>query len=208
MQDDNAFRAAQNGFQTGGFVDSQISAQAGANWAAATQPIIGALPPTPAAPAFNSGGAYYGGPARPFPTWIVGWFLLIVAGYIFARPQTEVLAIGALLSVPLLVLGSRVLGSGERATAWRSFKCACVAMAAYMLMKVVLTKINVIGQVSDLESDIVGVVAYGAVIAIMLRRSFGGVGGFIKACAVGAVTLLLLTVGMGVYAALHGASAS
>ncbi len=209
MQDDNAFTAARNGYQTGGFVNSQISAQAGAEFGAATRPNVGTAPIGPTIPVFNGGGLYYGGgsyagPARPFPTWIVVWFLIIVGGYIFARPQTVVLAAGGLLGAPLLVLGSRVLGGAERATAWRSFKCACFAIAAYMLTKVVVTKTHLIGQISDLESDIAGVVAYGVVVAFMLRKSFGGMGGFIKACVVGAVTLFLLTLGMGIYAAMHG----
>src|SRR5580692_11935238 len=114
MQDDNAFRAAQNGFQTGGFVDSQISAQAGADAAAASKPYMGSQPMSPAAPVFTfNTGPYYGGPARPFPTRIVAWFLAVVAGIVFARPQTEIVAVGGLLGLPLLVFGSRMPGSAE-----------------------------------------------------------------------------------------------
>ena len=193
------FKAGENGYgPTSNGINAQLANEAGKAFADSTRPAFGAatnaaLPATP-----NFGGApYYGSPATPFPTGIVGWILLPIIGYFFARAQTEVLAMAGVLGMSVLGLASRVLQVPQRPTLWQSFKAACLGMAAYLVVK----RLGTPFVPQDTLLDAVGVIGYAAVMTYVLRANLKGLAGFLKACAIGAANVFLVVVGMGLVGA-------
>jgi hypothetical protein len=198
--DPSNFRAGENGYGPTSFgIDAQIANEAGRAYADSTRPAFGATtnPASPATPQFG-GAPYYGGPATPFPTGIVGWMTLPIIGYLFARSQTEIVALGGALGMALLGVASRVLRVPQRPTLWRSFKAACLGMLAYLVVKRFGTRF----MPQEALLDAVGVIGYGSVMAYLLRANLKGVAGYLTACAIGAVTIFLVIVVMGVVVAL------
>jgi hypothetical protein len=197
--DPNSFRAGENGYGPTSFgVNAQLANEAGRAYADSTRPSFAATtnPALPATPSF-SGTPYYGGPATPLPAGIIGWIFLPILGYIFAKSQTEVVALAGVLGVPLLGLASRVLQVPQRPTLWRSFKAACLAMVAYL----VVTRFGTPYVPQPMLLDVTGVIGYGAVMTFMLRTNLKGVAGFLKACAIGAANIFLVIVVMGLVVA-------
>lgn len=198
MFDPASFARGAAGFPTNGDVNTQLSADAGRAYADGQRPYAGGNQPIASTPLpANFSGPYYGGLAQPFPISgkALGLFFIVVLGYFFARSQAEELVAGGVLGAPLLALSSRLIRVTQRATLWSSLKAACLAMAAYMVVNALF---RTFGGIDDLRSDAVGIFVYAIVIVLMLRSNFRGVTGFVKAYAVGAVTLLLVMMGMGV----------